>query len=118
MLGSSTVASFTYHDDNTGLIRSSIRGRFASTFYVYNAHGRLVTVTSLSGAMTSLYARSNATSQTVTMKTIATSAGDENESRIGVGRRDVIITTEPGYLCDIITTVEGIDLISCVPDVV
>jgi len=106
-LGSSTLASFTYHDDGTGLIRSSIRSSFATKFYVFDAHGRLVSVISETGVVTSLHARANSTSQTVTMKTLAPSSGDNENEQIGVGRRDVIITTEPGYLCDIVTTIEG-----------
>ena len=105
--GSSTLASFTYHDDDTGLLRSSVRGRFATIFYVYDSRGRLISVTSPTGIVTSLHALANSTSQTVTMKTVAPSAGDDDNSQIGVGRRDVIITTEPGYLCDIITIIEG-----------
>ena len=99
---SSGIASFTYNDV-TGLLRSSARG-FATTFYIYDAQGRLVSTTSSTGAMTSLHASSNATVHTVTMKTIATSAGEE---QTGVGSRNVIISTEPGYICDVITTVEG-----------
>uniref|UniRef100_H2YAD4 EGF-like domain-containing protein n=1 Tax=Ciona savignyi TaxID=51511 RepID=H2YAD4_CIOSA len=87
------VASFTYQGEGNGLIRSSVTGRYSSRFYTYDVHGRLTTATSSTGAMTSLHVTSNATRHT--------------SSQIGVGRRDVVITTEPGYLCDIITTTEG-----------
>ncbi|XP_078481639.1 teneurin-3 isoform X2 [Ciona intestinalis] len=100
------LASFTYQGDGNGLIRSSVTGRYSSSFYAYDVHGRLITATSSTGAMTSLHAIANATRQTVTMKRAAPSSGGES-SLIGVGRRDVVITTEPGYLCDIITTTEG-----------
>uniref|UniRef100_H2YAD5 Uncharacterized protein n=1 Tax=Ciona savignyi TaxID=51511 RepID=H2YAD5_CIOSA len=79
--------------NGNGLIRSSVTGRYSSRFYTYDVHGRLTTATSSTGAMTSLHRA-------------APSSGHES-SQIGVGRRDVVITTEPGYLCDIITTTEG-----------
>ncbi|XP_076799431.1 teneurin-3-like isoform X4 [Clavelina lepadiformis] len=99
------IASFTYQG-KSGLIRSKVKGRHASSFYIYDVNGRLISATSSTGASTSLHAQINATKHTVTMETAATAKGD-NAAQIGVGRRDVIITTEPGYLCDIITTVEG-----------
>ena len=110
--GTSILASFTYHNDGSGLIRSSVRGRYSTTFYVYDARGRLMSMTSSTGVVTTLHMTSNRTSHTVTMKTIATSAGDQDESRMGVGRRDVVIATQPGYLCDVIITTEGELLIS------
>lgn len=44
---------------------------------------------------------------TLTMTQVATSVGDTTVNRKGVGSRAVIITTEPGYICDIVTTQEG-----------
>lgn len=41
------------------------------------------------------------------MKDLATSYGDDDDLLVGVGRRDVVIATEPGYQCDVITITEG-----------
>nr|CAB3264552.1 teneurin-3 [Phallusia mammillata] len=98
------IAAFTYQSEDSGLILSSVYGRYASSFYIYDVYGRVITAVSPTGSMTSLHRSVNATRYTVTIETAATSAGS---TKMGVGRRDVVISTEPGYLCDLITTTEG-----------
>jgi len=108
------IASFMYHGENSGLIRSSVFGKYASSFYVYDIYGRLITAVSPTGSMNSLHRRINATQLTVTLKTAATSAGSEPADQVGIGRRDIVITTEPGYICDLITAKEGLKIYAAV----
>nr|XP_039266115.1 teneurin-3-like isoform X3 [Styela clava] len=101
------LATMSYQGGGATLLQSITQGRSQSSFYVYNVHGRLISAVSPSGGVTTLHVNANATTHTVTMTTAATSVGNAEENQRGVGSRGVIITTQPGFICDIVTTQEG-----------
>lgn len=104
---SSDYATISYQGGGSRLLRSITQGRAQSSFYVYDVNGRLVSAVSPTGGVTTLHATANATTHTLTMTQVATSVGDATVNQKGVGSRSVVITTQPGYICDIVTTQEG-----------
>ena len=68
--------------------------------------GRVISQTSPTGYVTSFRTQKNITQCTVTVKTAAFSVGYLT-SNVGIGRRDIVIKTEPGYTFDLINIIQG-----------
>lgn len=93
------------YDDETGMLHSILRGRISATSFRYDGYGRLEQLTSPTGVVTSLRTSATPVRHEVTMETSSVSRGLTQQE--GADTRDVVIVTEPGYLCDVITTTEG-----------
>lgn len=87
-----------------GLLRSILRGSVFTSSFEYDVYGRLVKSTSPTGVTTTLYKTATSKNHIIILQTSVVSSSSTRTR----GGWDMVIQTEPGYICDIVTTTEGI----------